>query len=140
MCVWLAERSRTSSPRGERSTAQSKPASICSPLRHVRCVSASLCVSAPAAIHFLEVSVTVHEVCVRVRMCDCLDVCACMCVPPSSDIWPLAHRNPSSKGRECSKCLDRQNMSPTSEASSRVCVCEVALTLVGFEAGDLLGS
>lgn len=32
-------------------------------------------------------------------VCDCLDVCVCMCVPPSGDICPLAHRNPLIKGQ-----------------------------------------
>lgn len=66
VCLCLDEGSRTFSPQGQRSTAQSKPASICSPLRHVQCVSASLCTSPPAAIHFLEVSVTAYEMCVTV--------------------------------------------------------------------------
>lgn len=74
--------------------------------------------------------------CVR-GVCDRLDVRVCMCVPPSGDVCPLAHRNPSSKGRECSECLDRQNMSPTSEASPRV--WKVTRTLVGVRAGDPLG-
>lgn len=84
-------------------------------------VSACLCVCVcfcPYSYPFLKVSMTVC-VCVGVwwRVYDSLNLCACAL--PSSRSCPAVGRNPSSKSRECSRCLDRQNTPATSEATRR---------------------
>ena len=109
ICVYVCTRDRVCvfvlpnplvpfSPWGQRSTEQSKPASICSLPGHILCaclcVYVCVCVHPPPSYPFLSVSMSVW-VCWQV--CDCLDLCACMCVHPSSNSCPVVCRNPSSK-------------------------------------------
>lgn len=103
--------------RGQQSNQSQLPS--VPPPRHVRCVCLFMCVCfCPYSYPFLKVSMTVC-VCLWWRVYDCLNLCVCALPCPPARVAPAVGRDPSSKSRECSRCLDRQNTPATSEATRR---------------------
>lgn len=123
VCVCLAEPSATFSPPGQRSTEQSKPASICSPPRHV------LCAPARAFPPKLSMSRTVQDAACVLACMRPFKMSVTVGVSPSGHTCPVVHRNPSSKRSKRWRCLRRRNPPETSEAGESVLATYVSSNL-----------
>jgi len=121
VCVSLTEPYGTFSPQGQRSTEQSKPASICSPPRHVLCVSACLCVCECLFPLKLSISKSGHgSVCVLACMWVFRFVFLHVCSSLQQQL-PFSPQESFIKEVGCSRCLDCQNLRGTFTGTNTDC-------------------